>query len=147
MNEVTDAFDFIVSVAHGKQISLLCAKDEDASTVSSLAQPTMDSLRKAILIGLSSTFVLGWVRQFRNLLRDTAQQQSAANEDTATRTAAGPSECQDAHETSLEYQSESLSLVSTTTHQSSCRHVWICVLPSMHSHVCETTWQAPRDGQ
>ena len=53
------------------------AKDDNASTESCSVQPTMDPLRKAMMIGLSSTFVLGWLRQFRNLLRDK-QQQSAS---------------------------------------------------------------------
>jgi peroxin-12 len=43
---------------------------------SSLPPAALDPMRKAVLIGLSSTFVLGWLRQFRNLLHSQTRQES-----------------------------------------------------------------------
>jgi peroxin-12 len=43
---------------------------------SSFPSAALDPMRKAVLIGLSSTFVLGWLRQFRNLLHTQTRQES-----------------------------------------------------------------------
>lgn len=52
------------------------AKSTGPPSESSLSPPQVDPVRKAILVGLSSTFVLGWLRQFRSLLRSQKQQSS-----------------------------------------------------------------------
>lgn len=50
------------------------------TSLSSTEAVRMDPLRKAILVGLSSTFVLGWLRQFRNLVRAQTQQRQSSIE-------------------------------------------------------------------
>jgi len=52
------------------------AAKDDETQAGTTSSPTSDPLRKALLVGFSSTFVLGWLRQFRNLLRDEKHLQS-----------------------------------------------------------------------
>lgn len=55
------------------------SNDSDTLTNDSASEPAaLNPIRKAILISLSSTFVLGWLRQFRNLLSESKQQQQSS---------------------------------------------------------------------
>ena len=55
------------------------SNESDAPTKDSTSTPVaLDPIRKVILISLSSTFVLGWLRQFRNLLCESKQQRQSS---------------------------------------------------------------------